>query len=214
MREWSTVRAENERPDPVARTATTRTARSRRTRRLLVDGLRAHIRATGSFTANEISARVGCSPATFYSHFATKDDALAAAFESVLGDVVDLCRSMLDLDRFESPGVEAAVVAFVDAQADLFRRESPLFQLALSRLSSHRGIRSAYRSAEAETLAHLEAVVVEGQRLGLVTDGEPRVIAETVLVLGEGLNNPRILRPGAGPIRAEVAAAMVAVLTR
>ncbi len=131
----------------------------------------------------------------------------------MLGDVVDLCHSMLDLDRFASPGVEAAVVAFVDAQADMFRRESPLFRLALSRLSSHRGIRHAYRRAEVTTLSHLKTVVAEGQRRGLVAGGEPGVIAETVLVLGEGLNNPRVLRPDAGPVRHEVASAMVAVLT-
>ena len=203
----------NDRSDVVARTATARTARSRRTRQLLIEGLRAQIHDTGSFTADEVAQRVGCSPATFYSHFATKNDALAAAFESVLGDVVDLCRTSLSVDRFCSPGVQSSVVAFVDAQADLFRRESPLFRLALSRLSSHRGIRRAYRSAEAATLSHLEAVVAEGQRLGLIVGGESRVIAETVLVLGEGLNNPRVLPPEAGPVRGEVAAAMVAVLT-
>jgi AcrR family transcriptional regulator len=197
----------------VARTGTARTARSRRTRELLVGGIRAQIRESGSFTADQIASRVACSPATFYSHFATKDDALAAAFESVLAEVVELCSTMLTVEKFQSPGVHAAALTFVQAQADLFRRESLLFRMALSRLSAHQGVRHAYRRAEAATLAHLEAVVIEGQHRGIVASGDPRVIAETTLVLGEGLNNPRLLRPAADAIRGEVAAAMVAVLT-
>ena len=201
-------------PDAAAapRTGIARTARSRRTRAALVAAVRSELRATGSFTAELVAERAGCSPATFYSHFATKDDALAAAFEVVLGDLVSQAEVHFTLDVVRARGVGQTVRDLVEHQATFFRTESLVFRAALARLPEHRGLRDAYRNAEAANLAHLKSVVSDAQNLGLIRPGSPDVLAEAVMVLAQGINNPRLLRPEAAGLRAEVAIAITAVL--
>lgn len=197
---------------PAPRTAVARTARSRRTRQALVDAVRAELRATGSFNADLVSSRAGCSPATFYSHFATKDDALVGAFDLVLDDLVDHTTGLFSSERLEADGLEATIARLVDRQAAFFRRESLVFRAALARLPERRDLRNSYRRAEAANLAHLQAVIADAQQRRMIRRAPPDLLAEALMVLAQGINNPRLLALTAGDLRAAIASAIVSVL--
>jgi AcrR family transcriptional regulator len=195
-----------------ARTGTVRTERSRRTRAALVAGVRDELRQAGSFTAEAVADRASCSPATFYGHFATKDDALASAFRLTLIDLVGRLEASLSADRLVRLGLPDAVEAWVADQVAFFGEENLLFRAALARLPFHRGIRHAYREAERLALAHLEAVIVEGQRVGAIRTGEPRDLAEAFLILSQGLNNPHAISSGGAGVRPHLVRSLVAAL--
>lgn len=174
--------------------------------------VRDELRVRGEFTASAVAARAGCSEATFYSHFGSKDDALAAAFVQTLDDLVDQSIAGLTPDRVAADGLPATVVRFVDQQADFFGVESLVFRAALSRLPSHRPLRDAYRAAEERTLEHLEALFTELDRRGILTVDAPARLAESFLVASQGINNPRALRRNATDIRRSLAIALTAML--
>ncbi len=195
-----------------SRTSTALTARSRRTRAALIHAVREQLRATGTFDADSVASLADCSAATFYSHFGTKDDALAAAFRLVLGDLIEQSAEFLTIDRVHEFGLDKTLVDLVEQQADFFRAETLVFRTALSRIPHHRGLRDAYREAEATDLSRLCELIEEGQIAGLVRQGPIDVMASTVLVLAQGINNPRALRQDATNIRAEIAHALTSVL--
>ncbi len=195
-----------------ARTGTARTERSRRTRAALVAAVRDELRLHGTFTADAVADRAGCSVATFYGHFATKDDALASAFELVLIDLADTVDATLTLDLGAGVALEPAVAGWIDRQVAFFRDESLVFRAALARLPFHRGIRHAYREAERVAMGHLETVVAAGQAAGVIRPGSARPLAEAFLVLSQGLNNPHALRPDADELRGHLQRALVAAL--
>jgi AcrR family transcriptional regulator len=196
-----------------ARTGTARTERSRRTRAALVDAVRSDLRATGGFTATTVAEHAGCSAATFYSHFATKDDALASAFEIVLHDLTDLIEATVTSQRIETFGLAPMIEGWVDAQVDFFRGESLVFRAALSRLSDHRGIRHAYREAERVTLDHLLTQFSAAQHNRTVRPGNVEVLAEAFLVVSQGLNNPRVLRTDATALRDALVRPLLIILS-
>ena len=195
-----------------SRTATARTARSRRTRAALVAAVRDELRANGGFTAATVAARAGCSPATFYSHFGTKDDALTAAFAQTLDDLVDNTRSDLTVDTISAAGTASAIAEFVERQAEFFRVESLVFRTALSRLSDHRPLREAYRRAEGRTLDHLRTLFAELERREVIATAAPDRLAEAFMIASQGLNNPRALRPDAVDLRRSLATGLGAML--
>lgn len=186
--------------------------RSRRTRAALVAGVRDELRATGSFTAEAVAARAGCSPATFYSHFGTKDDALSAAFEQTLTELVDGSVRQLTVAAFSDAGVADTVTAFVEHQTRFFRRESLVFRTALGRLPAHRPLREAYRQAERAVLAHLADVFAQLDEAGVIVAPRPAELAEAFMVASQGLNNPRALQPSAAGVRASLARGLGAML--
>ena len=195
-----------------ARTSTTRTARSRRTRAALVAGVRAELATSGTFTAAAVATRAGCSPATFYSHFGTKDDALTAAFEQTLSELVD--RSIRDLDpaRLRADGIDTTVAHFVEEQARFFRTETLVFRAALSRLPHHRPIRDVYRDAERRTLDHLVVAFRDLIAGGRIAGTDPIDLATAFMVASQGINNPRALAPGAAAVRSSLARGLSAIL--
>ncbi len=195
-----------------ARTGTARTERSRRTRAGLVAGVRDELRETGAFTADTVAERAGCSPATFYGHFATKDDALALAFELVLVDLANLTDETLTIEQLEVDGLEATVRSWIVRQTSFFGAESLVFRAALARLPFHRGIRHAYREAERVALDQLVAVITAGQAVGLIRDDPPTALAEAFLVLSQGLNNPHVLRSPSGSVHEHLHRSLVATL--
>ena len=178
-----------------ARTGTTRTQRSRRTRASLVASVRDELREFGSFTAESVATRADCSAATFYSHFATKDDALASAFELVLVELEALVRATFCADALLADGLDRTIEAWIDHQVEFFRDESLVFRAALGRLPFHQGIRHAYRETERLSLDHIVETIAAGQDAGVIRAGEPLALAEAFLVLSQGLNNPRVLSP-------------------
>ena len=195
-----------------SRTSETLTARSRRTRVALVAAVRAELAETGSFTADAVAERAGCSPATFYSHFGAKDDALTAAFEQTLTELVDLSIRDLDPAAFTTNGIEQTMATFVEEQTRFFRRESLVFRTAISRLPHHRPIRDAYRRAEQRTLDHCALVFHEIAAMGLIAPAEPVGLATAFMVAAQGLNNPRALTPAAADVRTSLTRGLSAIL--
>ena len=186
-------------------TVVARTARSRRTRAALVTAVHAELRASGTCTAERVAAAAGCSEATYYAHFPTKDDAVAEAFGVALGALDDLSRRVFVRDELQRDG-PVSVGARVERElVRYFRTESLVFRAALARLPEHRGIRERYRETERAVIEHLHEV------LGPGPDRDAR--AEATLVISQGVNNPRLLRaPAADPVHARVAAALAAAL--
>lgn len=176
-----------------------RTARSRRTRTTLVAAVRDELRRSGAFTGESVAERAGCSPATYYVHLPTKDDALAAAFGLVLADLDALGARLFDLDRLEAAGLERWCGDVVRDTTRFFATESLVFRAALARLADHPALGRAYRATEGAALRRLRGLVVAGQDRGLVAAGGADERAEAVLVLVQGLNNPRLLRRAAPP---------------
>lgn len=193
--------------------STALTARSRRTRAALIDAVVDELRASASFDAIAVAERAGCSPATFYSHFGAKSDALAAGFASVLDELAVASMAALDADALDELGLDKAVAVFVEQQADFFRRESLVFRVALAALPENRAVRDAYRHSEARVLEHLDGFLHKAIDGGHVRPGPVEVMAEAVLVLAQGINNPRALRPANAAVRSEIAAAIVAMLS-
>ncbi len=187
------------------RTSQTLTARSRRTRAELIAAVRSDLRSSGHFTADTVAAGAGCSPATFYSHFGTKDDALTAAFEETLDELVDGSIDRLDVDGFTNVGLRATIAGFVEWQAQFFRVESLVFRTALSRLPEHQPLRAAYRRAEEIMLTHLDLAITTLQRSCHIRAGTPTGLAEAFMIASQGINNPRALRPEATEQRAALA---------
>ena len=194
------------------RTSQTLTARSRRTRSALVAAVRSNLRAHGTFTADSVADLAGCSPATFYSHFGTKDDALTAAFDQTLSELVDGSTQRLTVAAFANLGIDATITVFVDWQAQFFRVESLVFRAALSRLPAHQPLRAAYRRAEEQTLTHMDATLSTLQTAGTIRTGDTTELAEAFMIASQGINNPRALRSEAVGQRAALAAGISGML--
>lgn len=193
------------------RTGKTLTARSRRTRVALVAGVRAELQSSGTFTAETVAARAGCSSATFYSHFGNKNDALAAGFTQTLDDLVDGIGERLTVEALTAD-LDGTVHAFVEWQADFFRVESLVFRTALSHLPTHRPLRHAYRRAEERTLELLTERVAALAEAGTIAARDPERVAEAFMIGSQGINNPRALRTDAGDLRRSLATGLAAML--
>jgi AcrR family transcriptional regulator len=193
--------------------AEARTARSRRTRAALVAAVRHELRRAGTFSAEAVAERAGCSPATYYVHLPTKDDALAAAFALVLADLEALAGGLFTLERLERAGAGGWSREVVDEVVGFFATESLVFRAALARMGDHAGLRAGYRATEERVLARLVAFLDAAAAAGLVPGGGTDQRAGAVLVLTQGLNNPRLLRrPRPDAVLASLAAALATVL--
>jgi AcrR family transcriptional regulator len=186
-------------------TVVARTARSRRTRAALVAAVHAELRSSGTCTAERVAVAAGCSEATYYAHFPTKDDAIAEAFGAALDALDELTRRIFVRDELRADGPAAVAVRIERELVRYFRAESLVFRAALARLPEHRGIRERYRQIERSVIAHIRDVLVPGPDL------DSR--AEAVLIISQGVNNPRLLRaPATDAVHAKVAAALAAAL--
>ena len=171
-----------------------RPTKAERTRATLAAATRDELAATGAFTAERVAARAGTSPATFYAHFPTKDEALVAAFGLVLDELVSRTNAVLGIERLLDDGLSATCAALVTELVGVFSADALVFRVALARLHDSRALRELYRRSEAASLDHLEQFVLRGQAAGLLTGGSAGQVAELVLVLCQGVNNPRLLR--------------------
>ncbi|MEO1061789.1 MAG: TetR/AcrR family transcriptional regulator [Actinomycetota bacterium] len=179
-----------------------KTARSRRTRTALVAAVHDRLAADGAFTAEEVAADAGCTPATFWAHFGTKDDAVAAAFETALDDLVALTTELFE------DAIPADVGRWADAVTDrligYFAERALLYRAAIARFPEHRGLRRSYRDAEQRA----EEIIAAA--LGPERD---RNDAVAVLVFCQGLNNPGLLRSGpASRVRRRLADALATLV--
>lgn len=184
--------------------------KSERTRLRLVDAVRAEIESSGVFTAEQVARRAETSPATFYNHFASKDEALAASFASVMDDLVDHVEAHLRIDRLLEAGLEGFARDWVSACVAFFRTNSACLRAAQAQLPQSAELRAIYRDHEAAALAHYTRFVELGQRAGVVRPGPASAIALAWMIQDEGWNHPLVLRLTPGDaLHAELARGVV-----
>lgn len=169
-----------------------------RTRLRLVESVREEIEAEGNFSPDSVARRAASSPATFYNHFASKDEAVLAAFEAVMGELVEFVQQGLDVARALDEGLEAFLHDWTWTCIGFFRANNLLFSAARSRMSSRDDFRVVYLAREAEALEAYTRFVRLGQRAGLIREAEPEALAEVFLLTSEGWGHPRLRRATRG----------------
>ena len=191
-----------------------RTARSRRTRAAIVEAVREELRRASAFSVEAVVARAGCAHATYYTHFPSKDDALAEAFGLVLDDLERVIAEVFDVTALRRLGTVPFARNAEARSVRFFRSEALVFRAALARLPEHREIRSRYRATEEATLRQIAGFLSEAADAGLLPGPSAAERAPAVVVLAQGLNNPRVLRAPAGDlVHRMLAGALASVLT-
>ena len=190
------------------------TGRSARTRASLIEATLARLRADGSFTAEQVAADAGVSVATIYNRFPDgRDGLLAAAFDRSLDRVVAASTGTLTADHLLDHGLDGTMRAMVDGLAAVFADEALVMRAALARLPEIRALREAYRRHEATAREVNRRFVELGQAAGRIGDGDPDELADVLIVLGQGLNNPVLLgATDRGRLHSRLTTAMVAAL--
>ena len=183
-------------PDPTA--ASPRLSKTERTRLRLVEAVRAEIEGAGDFTAERVARRSETSPATFYNHFASKEDALAASFEAVMDDLVALVEQHLGIEPLLDRGLDAFAADWVLACAAFFRANSATLRAAQARVPGSALLRRIFREHEDAALAHYVRFVELGQRAHAIRAGDASAMAHALMIQNQGLNHPAVLRLEAG----------------
>ena len=86
-----------------------------RTRQRLVNSIREEIAASGNFSGEQVAARAGTSVATFYNHFDSREDALIAAYELLMQDLVALVVDHCRIERLLDLGLRDFLAAWLES---------------------------------------------------------------------------------------------------
>jgi AcrR family transcriptional regulator len=184
--------------------------KTERTRLRLVEAVRCELEEAGAFTAEQAARRAGSSPATFYNHFGSKDDALCAAFAALMDDLVAHVDTHLRVDRLLELGLERFARAWVIETAGFFRANSRTFAAAQMQMPASKGLRDIFRDGEAAALVSYERFIRLGQAARALRAGAPGPIALAFMIGNQGWNHPRVLRMQAGDaLHCELAQAVV-----
>ncbi|MCP4962374.1 MAG: TetR/AcrR family transcriptional regulator [Actinomycetia bacterium] len=167
--------------------------RAQRTRTELSRAVHGQLASTGVLDVAAATEAAGVSQATFYSHFGTHDDALAAALDIGLTNVISTTENLIQVEILLDRGLADVVSQLVDDLVAAFRVESLVLRSALARLPQSRELRDVYRSHQATSREHLERHLGLAQKAGLVRRTDPAQLATTLVVLTQGLNNPLLL---------------------
>ena len=192
---------------------TPETRRSPATRAAVVTAGRIVVRRTGSLSPEAVAAEAGVAPATFYLHFSSKDEALAAAFDEVLGELHDTTAGALAVENLLERGLEPVVRNLVRGVVKGFRRDAGVMRLAISRLPESDTVRSVYREWTDRTLDLLTGFVRSGSRAGLVDGSDPEATAGALLVSLQGYQNPEVLQPGTSRVLDRLTSMVLSLLT-
>ena len=187
--------------------------RSERTRRVVVDATVARLRSEGAFTVEQVAADVGVSVATIYNRFPEgRDGLLAAAFDTALDRLVS-AGAVLTVEHLLDHGLQATIRAMVDGLVAVFTDEALVMRSALARLPESRVLRESYRRHEADARSRNHRFVQLGQAAGRIADEDTAELADVLVVMGQGLNNPVLLGSShRGRLVDHLTAALVAVL--
>lgn len=187
---------------------------TRRTHERLVRATREEIEATGSFSAERVALRSGHSVATFYCYFPTKVDALAAAFQLAMEDLLVFCEREFGVETLLEAGLETRCQQLTTATVRFFQKNRRVFRCALAAIPTNARLGEIYRASDRGSLKVMQRFVLLGQGAGLIREGDPKAIGRALLVLLQGLNNPAVLRTRArDPLRRELAATLHQLLT-
>ncbi len=195
---------------PTARDGGTRLERNRQK---LVAGIRADIAATGNFTADGVAERAGTSPATFYNHFATKDDALVAAYDALMRELADSVAQHCRIERLLDRGLDDFSQDWLLDSAAFFADNAALFRLAQAAIERSRELRDLFRHYEDSIIDTYRRFIELGQAAQLVRSGDALAMAQMLAVISEGWYHPLIqkLEPGS-PLHQEMAGSIARAL--
>jgi AcrR family transcriptional regulator len=185
--------------------------KAQRTHRALTRATHAVIAETGGFNADLVAERAGVAPATFYAYFPSKDEALAAAIDDVLTELIERTLEACSIEQLLDAGLRATIESAVDAVLDVFTSSALVMRLALARVPESRTIRHVYRDHQQEVTAGLRRFVELGIAAGRIADLDVATATATLLVVLQGLNNPLLL---GGRRDERVAAHLVDMLVR
>jgi len=176
------------------------TARSRRTRQQLASATHNQLQNSGLLDADTIAEVAGVSTATFYAHFATHNDAIAAALDISLTSIVGVAEQRFHIEVLIEQGLDSVVAALVTGMHKVFREESLVMRAAQVPMSSHQPTREIYRGHEARSLQPVPRQIELGQKAGILRDGTPKMRATSLLVLLQGLHNPLLTKKRIDPV--------------
>ncbi|MGI9623421.1 MAG: TetR/AcrR family transcriptional regulator [Acidimicrobiales bacterium] len=176
------------------------TARSRRTREHLAMATHRQLRDHGILAPDAIAEAADVSTATFYAHFASHDDAIAAALDISLASIVGVAEQHFHIEALIEHGLEMVVADLVTGMHEVFREENLVMRAAQARMSSHQPTRETYRGHEARSLQHLTRQIELGQKAGILRDGSPEMRATSLLVHLQGLHNPLLTKKRIDPV--------------
>lgn len=176
------------------------TARSRRTREQLARATHEQLSDHGTLNPDAIAEAAGVSTATFYAHFATHDDAIAAALDISLTDIVGVAERLFHIEALIDDGLDAVVRGLVSAMHEVFRSEGLVMRAAQARMSSHQPTREIYRSHEARSVEHITRQIELGQKAGILRNGRSEARATSLVVLLQGLHNPLLTKKRIDPL--------------
>ena len=188
------------------------TRKARATYGALVDATRAVVNARGVLSPEEVAAKAEVSVATFYVYFASKDEALAAAFDRVLDEMNDATQAALDPGRLLDHGLEVVLGDLGRRVVRQFTGDAGVFRLAISRLPDAEDARRVYRERERESLSTLTEFVRRGIRAGAVRDADPDRLARALLISLQGYQNPLLLQAGAGQLLNDLVGMLIGLL--
>lgn len=188
------------------------TRKTRATHAGLISATRVVVRRTGTVAPEQVAEAAGVSSATLYSYFGSKDLLLAAAFDAALDDINQSTGSILSVERLLENGWENTARALVRSVVRRFTHDARLVRLAVARLPDSQEVRQIYRKRQEEAQSTIQKFIRLGGTAGKLRSGEDDVLAKTMLVLLQGLQNPLVLQPGAGPIVDEIAGAVFRLL--
>ena len=164
--------------------------KAERTRTRLIEATCDELSESGSFTAERVAKRAGTSVATFYVHLPTKEVALVAVFERVMGELVSVVNQNLKVERLLESGLETLMGEFVQASIVFFSERMLVMRAGLAALPESRELRQVYRQHEGLAFEGFARFIALGQSAGQIRSGPTEELARTFLILSQGLNNP------------------------
>jgi len=154
----------------------------------------------GVLDPDAIAGAAGVSTATFYAHFASHDDAIAAALDKSLTAIVGVVEQRFHIEALIENGLDHVVANLVTGTHEIFLGESLILRAAQARMSTHQPIREIYRGHEARSIEHLTRQVELGQKAAILRGGAPGKRATSLLVLLQGLHNPLLTKKRIDPV--------------
>ena len=189
--------------------------KSDRTRLRLVAAVREAVEDGDAFTAERIARRAGSSPATFYNHFKSQDEAFDTAFAALMDELVAMVDEGLRIERVLDLGLSTFAAGWILECVRFFRANSVLFRTAQARSLGSASINDAYESSEARAIARCARFIRHGQAAGLFRRDDADRIAQAMMVTAEGYNNPAVLRMRPGDcLHRELTRALVHLLAQ
>jgi AcrR family transcriptional regulator len=188
------------------------TRKTRATYHRLVDAARDSVRRNGVLLPEVVAEAAGVSPATLYTYFGSKDALLACAFDVALGEIGEEVARILSIEKLLDDGLESVSRRLVRTVVKHFTRDARVVRLAIARLPESPEMVEVYKRRSDEQLAMIGRFVRLGIAAGRLRTGDVSVLARAVMVQLQGLQNPLVLSPGAGPVVDEICRVVLALL--